>query len=135
MSARPLSAVPDSDLDLDTPTTAPVSWSLRSGLLVVHTTNDAGQWTIALEGEIDRSTIPALEREIAVAEAAQAQSITIDLGTLTFMDSSAVRVLSAVNARVRPPGRLELLPGPRSVQKVFHLTRTESELPFREPAA
>ncbi len=133
MSARPLSAVPDSDLDAPTP--EPVSWSMRTGLLVVHTTNDAGEWTILLEGEIDRSTIPALEREIAVAEAAQARSITIDLGALTFMDSSAVRVLCAVNARVRPAGRLELVPGPRPVQKVFHLTRTEAELPFREPAA
>jgi anti-sigma B factor antagonist len=128
MSAH-LSAVPS-----PTETVAPVepAWTTRKGLLYIRTRNERGAWTLELDGELDASTAQALENEILVAERAEAEVVTIDLRGLEFMDSSGVRVLQRAQRRMGSADRLRILPGPRTVQKVFRLTRTESDLPFED---
>jgi anti-anti-sigma regulatory factor len=51
----------------------------RSGLLHILVRNDAGHCTLELDGELDRSNVASLEREILLAETAASATITIDL--------------------------------------------------------
>jgi anti-anti-sigma factor len=110
------------------------TWTTRSGLLYVRTRVDESGWAIELDGELDRSNVQDLERDILLAEAALAESITIDLRGLVFMDSGGLRVIQAADRRIRGD-RLRLIPGPRAVQSVFRLAGVEGELPFQAPPA
>ena len=126
LSAGRLSLVPDESprLGLVEP-----SWTTRKGLLGIRSINEAGHWRLELEGELDLSNHDVLENEIRLAETS-AETITIDLQGLTFMDSSGLHVLSAAHGRSGAESRLRLRKGPRAVQRVFSLTGTEQTLPF-----
>ncbi len=104
-------------------------WTTRKGLLRISSNNDAGHWTLELDGELDLSNADALDGEIRLAETC-AETITVDLRGLSFIDSSGLYVLLDAQARSRPVGRLRLRKGPRAVQRVFRLTGTEDDLPF-----
>lgn len=102
--------------------------SARKGVLRIRVTNDAGHWTVGPEGEIDLSNADALEQAIRRAEASAAETITIDLRRVSFIDLSGVRAI--VSAYGRRRNGLRLLEGPAPVQYVFRLTGTEAGLPF-----
>ena len=127
LSAPRLSLVPDKSprpLGLVEP-----KWTTRKGLLRIRSVNEAGHWTLELEGELDLSNSAALEGEIRLAETS-AETITIDLRALTFMDSSGLHVITAAQERSGAGHRLQLRNGTRAVQRVFRLTGTEERLPF-----
>ncbi len=104
-------------------------WTTRKGLLRIRSVNDGGHWTLELDGELDLSNFGALEDEIHLAETS-AETITIDLRALTFMDSCGLHVLTAAQERSGPDHRLLLRKGTRAVQRVFRLTGTEERLTF-----
>jgi anti-anti-sigma factor len=57
--------------------------------------------------------------------------VVIDLGGLTFIDSSGLRVLLLADARARERGyELVLLPGQETVQRVFEMTGALDVLRF-----
>ena len=95
----------------------------------IRSLNDGGHWTLQLDGELDLSNSSLLNDELALAETS-AETITVDLGGLTFMDSSGLHVLTYAQARSGSGGWLRLRKGPRAVQRVFRLTDTEDRLPF-----
>lgn len=97
-------------------------------MLRLGITSEAGHWTFAPEGEIDLSNAAVLEQAIERAEASAAETVTIDLRHVHFIDVSGVRAI--LNAGRRLKGRLRLLRGPAEVQSVFRLTGTEASLPF-----
>jgi anti-sigma B factor antagonist len=132
MSSRPRRVSPQSGprrsgLKLVEPT-----WTSRKGLLGIRSSNAAGHRTVSLEGELDLSNVALLEEEIRLAEAS-AETLTIDLRGLAFMDSSGLRAIQEAHHPARLAGRLRLLPGSRRVQSVFRLTGTEDALPFERP--
>lgn len=97
----------------------------------VESTRLDDRYVIAPAGELDVSTAATLEAELAMAEASDVKRIVIDLGGLTFMDSTGLRLLLQADARSRAnSNRLRLVRGSRRVQKVFELTNTEDALPF-----
>ena len=102
--------------------------STRKGVLRVRITNDGRQWTLALEGEVDLSNDGVLEQAIGQVVASPAETITIDLRKMHFIDLSGVRAI--VNADARLEGRLRLVKGPPAVHSVFRLTGAEAVLPF-----
>ena len=104
-------------------------WTTRKGLLRIRSVNDAGHWTLELEGELDLSNAAALDDEIRLAETS-AETITIDLRALTFMDSSGLHAITAAQERSGAGHRLHLRKGTRAVQRVFRLTGAEERLPF-----
>ena len=53
----------------------------------------AGHHHIALEGELDLATAPALERALARALESRAE-ITVDLSACSFIDARGIRVLA-----------------------------------------
>jgi stage II sporulation protein AA (anti-sigma F factor antagonist) len=104
-------------------------WTTHSGLLRIRSTNDAGHWTLELDGELDLSSVATLDSEIRLAEAC-AKTVTIDLRGLSFMDSSGLNAILDAQHRSRLNGRLRLRRGTASVQTVCRLTGAEETLPF-----
>jgi anti-anti-sigma factor len=112
----------------DAPKLVEPEWVTRSGLLYMLVRNESGHWTLALDGELDRSNVAALEQEIVLAEAAGAASITIDLRGLEFTDLSGVRAIASAQRRARKGGRVWILEGPRAVQHAFELSGISAQV-------
>ena len=89
---------------------------------------------IALEGELDISTVPELEEAVAAARAEGASEVIIDMSDLEFMDSTGLRFLVQSDERAREEGwRLALVRGPDPVQRVLEITRMAGRLTWVEP--
>jgi anti-anti-sigma factor len=88
--------------------------------------------TVALEGELDFGS--AFDVELRLEDAMRrAKHLVIDLGPLTFIDSTGLGVIVEANQRARREGvTLEILPGPRAVQQVFAVSGLLDALPFSE---
>ena len=89
---------------------------------------------IAPVGELDMAATPQLEQAIRALLHAGAAHLIIDLRGVTFIDSTALHLALDLDAAARDNGlRLELLPGPPQVQRIFELTGTLEQLPFITP--
>jgi anti-sigma B factor antagonist len=87
---------------------------------------EAGASRVVVSGELDVASAPEFEetlrRELA------AGPVRLDLGGLTFMDSSGVRALDAV---ARDDGELSILPDLRdNVRQILDITGMIDVLPF-----
>jgi anti-sigma B factor antagonist len=86
---------------------------------------------VALSGELDISTAPQLEDDLRRVEAERPDCIVLDLRSLTFMDSTGLRLLIMADARAREEGRrLAIGRGNEMIQRVLHLTRLDERLEF-----
>jgi anti-sigma B factor antagonist len=87
---------------------------------------------LILEGELDARSVPALEAAIGRCCADGPGALTIDLGKLSFIDSSGLwTILAAMRWCERQGHGFLLLPGPEAVQQVFEVTGLIDVLPFR----
>lgn len=73
------------DADLIPPASAP-----DAKFLTIGTTLDGDSFVIALDGELDLSTVPAVEAALFAAEAGCAKRIVLDLSALRFIDSTGI---------------------------------------------
>ena len=84
---------------------------------------------LRLSGELDISTAPKVEDELARVEPNRPELIVLDLRNLAFMDSTGLRLLIAADTRARQQNRrLTIVKGPEAVQRVFRITRLEERL-------
>ncbi len=94
----------------------------------------AGETVAAtVRGDVDLTSAPGLEAALAGAVRARPapEALVVDLGGVTFLDSSGVHVLLAVHRRAAARGvRLVLRPAPPDVHRVFALCLVEYVLPF-----
>lgn len=101
-------------------------------LRVRRTDTDLGL-TLELSGELDISTAPALEHELAEIEHENAPRVLIDLTNLSFMDSSGLAVIvRAMDAARRNGYELCIRRGPPQVQRLLQLTGLCDLLTFDE---
>lgn len=78
---------------------------------------------IALEGEIDLSSVADAEARIAAAEREDPTELVIDVRRVTFMDSSGLRVLLGAHQRAEENGRgFALVRGSESVDRLLKVT-------------
>jgi anti-anti-sigma factor len=99
--------------------------------LTVRTAHRQGVYVVAPYGELDLATAPEVQRELERAERSDAAEIVLDLGGLTFIDSTGIRMVLHADQRSRMDGdRLRLLPGRDQVHKVFALCGLVDRLPF-----
>ncbi|HEY5428298.1 MAG TPA: STAS domain-containing protein [Solirubrobacteraceae bacterium] len=78
---------------------------------------------LALRGELDLASAPALERELDVAWRRGVGTVLVDLSELEFLDAAGLQVLLHGHRRFRERGHeLRLRRGPRAVHKLFELT-------------
>ena len=82
---------------------------------------EAGHRTVlAVSGEIDIASAPALRFALETALDAGPQELCVDLCATTFMDSSGLHVL--VDAQQTAEGRLTIVCPPGNVRRVLDLT-------------
>jgi len=87
---------------------------------------------VAPRGELDMATVGALELELESVRDAGFEAIVLDLGGLSFMDSSGLHLVMRWTADASKDGfRFELEPGPASVQRIFELAAVNETLPWR----
>ena len=95
----------------------------------VTTEDRGGAVHVQLSGELDISTAPKVEDELARIEPGRPELIVLDLRKLAFMDSTGLRLLIAADTRARQQSRrLTIVKGPEPVQRVFRITRLEERL-------
>lgn len=101
------------------------------GRLAVVRTDADGITVLGLDGEIDHQSVSGLTRALAPADAAAGQRIVIDLGRVTFMDSSGVNALIAAFQAARAAGgwlRLVVVRG--AVLRTLQLVGLDTVIPF-----
>ena len=103
----------------------------------IDTSFTAGKYVVCLKGELDLSESPQLEAALLEAEQSDAKEIVVDLGELTFVDSSGLAVLVRAASRSATNGdQLRITPARDHVARVLRLTGLDTVLPFLvEPSA
>jgi anti-sigma B factor antagonist len=82
-----------------------------------------GTAALAVAGELDLATVPALKDALAQLEGTPA--LELDLSGVSFMDSSGLRALLTARRDAQAAGRrLRLVAVPPAVSRVLELTRT-----------
>ena len=100
--------------------------------IAVESRPDAVQ--IAPKGEVDLATVEQVQRQIGQAIAAGTPRIVIDLRGVEFLDSTGLHMLMAANAQAQDEQReLSIIPGTRTVQRIFEITGLIDLLPFATP--
>ena len=78
---------------------------------------------IAVSGELDLASAPALESELEQARRSDSELLVLDLRELQFMDSTGLSVIVKTHQRLSDDGRsLCLIRGPQQVQRLLDLT-------------
>jgi len=96
---------------------------------------DDGHRTLVLSGELDHASAWALTESVRRLGGEDSRALTVDLGGLTFMDSTGLRaVLLARAARAEAGRDFSIRRGPAAVQRIFELTGLIAELPFENGA-
>ncbi len=87
--------------------------------------------TISPRGEIDMATTDTVRQALSSALADGVETLVLDLGETTFVDSSAMALIVGVAERVANADvRLVVLPGPPEVRRVFEICGLDQLVPF-----
>ena len=83
---------------------------------------------IIAAGELDIATVPQLEQAFDAAMDSGAEHVVVDLGSVTFIDSTGLRLLIRMNERC-PNGRLAIRSTP-VVDRLLEITGLLDQLPL-----
>ena len=92
---------------------------------IIQSDADDATSVVSVEGELDLSTAPRLKWMLVDALAAGRKALLIDLSGTTFMDSTALGVLVAVNRTLEEGSRLVIVCARPNVLKIFELSGME----------
>jgi anti-sigma B factor antagonist len=82
-----------------------------------------GVATVAVAGEVDLYTAPALKQAIGETIDGGARSVLVDLSRTTFIDSTTLGVLMGAVKRLRPAGgEVAIVCSDPNVRKIFSIT-------------
>ena len=100
-------------------------YTLRQTMELDISTADLGDGvaTIAVAGEVDLYTAPALKQAISTVIDQGARSVLVDLSRTTFIDSTTLGVLMGAVKRLRPGGgELAITCYDPNIRKIFEIT-------------
>ena len=91
-----------------------------------------GAVRVAASGELDVATVGVVERHVEEALAGGAKRLVLDLSDLSFMASAGLKLVLRLAEQSSSGGDFEfgVVRGPRQVQRVFELTRTDGRVPW-----
>lgn len=102
----------------------------------IHSELEADIGRLTLVGELDIATVPQLEKGAQAMLASRARKLIIDLSQLTFIDSSGLRLLIALNHEASADGwTLGLVRPAQEALTIFRITGADENLPFIEGPA
>jgi anti-sigma B factor antagonist len=103
--------------------------------LSIVVSQEAATTTIALNGEWDLAQRERMRCAIQDALACRPDRVVLDLGRLTFMDSSGVYgVIELATRAAHLNIDLVVVPGPRAVRRLFELCGISESLTFADAA-
>jgi anti-sigma B factor antagonist len=103
------------------------------GGLGIRRTVDAEGVVLALDGELDLASAPELERQLREISTTNRGRLLIDLGGLTFMDSTGLGVILGAQRSTEAAGnRFSLRSGQKQVQRLFAITGMADRFTFEE---
>jgi len=103
---------------------------MELGLIVRE---DRGWTVLAVSGELDMATAPAVREKLHGLLAEGHERLIVDLDNVGFLDSTALGVLVGVLKRVRTQdGDLRLVCNQPRVLKVFEITRLDQAFTIRD---
>ena len=102
-------------------------------LFTCNVTPERDHVIVTPRGDMDMATVGMVEAELRRLRDSGFDHIVLDLGGLTFMDSSGLHLLTRwANDASKDGFVFELEPGPPAVQRLFELTSMTDLLPFRK---
>ncbi|MDP1818767.1 MAG: STAS domain-containing protein [Acidimicrobiales bacterium] len=106
---------------------------MTANLLTVDVTRKEGVDVLTLSGELDLSSVPALEEALA-GVAPGAEQVVVDLGRLRFMDSAGIGCLARAQLELRKANRRLVLHSPSgAVRKVLEMTGLDQKIEISAP--
>jgi anti-sigma B factor antagonist len=100
---------------------------VRPELQVAEESVDDTTHVFALRGELDVGTVAELAQPLRDAIARGKTAVVVDLGELTFIDSTGLMVLlNGLRRLIREGGRLALVCTNPTVLRLFEITGTDS---------
>jgi anti-anti-sigma factor len=101
------------------------------GPTVISAERDDRRARLVLGGELDMAARFPAEQALDELLAQPVEQLVIDLGEVTFVDSTGMGLVLEIHDRSRSEGfRLRLLRGRAEVQRVFELAGVADLLPF-----
>lgn len=86
---------------------------------------------VRLVGELDLATVSAVEAELNRLLTSELQTVVVDLGGLTFIDSTGIACLmKAAKLSAQDGNRLRILPGGEQTMSVMRITGVDKVLPL-----
>lgn len=107
--------------------------SSSRGPFSISVVPDRDRVAVVPSGELDIASAGTLEREVRELRQSGFTRIVVDLRAVDFMDSTGLRVLLTLHNDGECDGHvLELVPGPRQVERIFDVTATRALFRWRE---
>jgi len=97
---------------------------------IIDTVGRDGSLVLVVRGELDIATSPQLDEALARARGTNAASIVVELGAVSFIDSSGLHVLIKHARSENGRARVRLTRGSAQTQRLFELSGTAEHLPF-----
>ena len=85
---------------------------------------------LALEGRLDTTTAPELEKEIA-GSAADVKDLTLELEKLVYISSAGLRVLLSAQKRMNKQGSMVICNVSEEIMEIFEVTGFSDILTIR----
>ena len=86
-------------------------------------------------GELDLATAPEVRERVDELRSSGVKHVIVDLGEVTFCDSTGLRILAELDAESRANGFvMELIPATGAVQRLFELTGMTGVFRYAQPA-
>ena len=107
----------------------------HGGKLLIIEASEEGPSAVRLilDGELDLSNVGEMNEEIAKLEARDLDRLVIDLGAVTFIDSTGVACFVHLTERVRDRRtELRFVNGSRAIDRILRLTGLTELFPFEE---
>ena len=97
--------------------------------LLINVSREREVLTLEVCGEVDMLNADRLDAELICAESSDAGRIVLDLRSVSFIDSSGLRVLLLATRRsAEDPNRLHILRGTGPVSRVLAVTGIDTAL-------
>lgn len=89
--------------------------------MTINVKKNAGQTTITVEGRLDTTTAPELDREIG-GVIADTTELVLDMTALEYVSSAGLRVLLSAQKKMQAVGSMKLVGVCEDVMEILEMT-------------